>query len=533
MNILEVKDLKVCFGGVKAVDGISFAIESNEIVGLVGESGSGKTITGYSIMGLLPNEAGIEGGSIKFDGKEILGLSDYELRDLRTKNIGIVFQEPFTSLNPVLRVGYQIEEVLFSHLDITGKEAKTRTLKLIEKVKINNPERVFSDYPHKLSGGERQRIMIAIAIALNPRLLIADEPTTALDVTIQSEILKILTDLKKELGLSILFITHDFGIINEIADRVLVMKNGRIVESGAKYEILKSPKNDYTKRLIEAVPKIGQASLLRQGFGGQAGIGQQASGIFIEAKNLCKSYSVERGLFRKEVARVQAVKNVSMKIEKGKTVGLVGESGCGKSTLGRLLLGLEKPDSGEIIVEDKMIFALPLSVRRMLQIVFQDPYSSLDPRMRAGDVILEGVNFLGIKKEEKEKILKDILNKVQLSYSDRFKYPHQFSGGERQRIAIARALAVKPKFIVLDEPVSSLDVLIQKDILDLLKALRKELDLTYIFISHDLRIIEDISDYVCVMYKGEIVEAGAKNDVFINPQYSYTKTLLNSMPVFL
>ncbi len=531
MSLLEVRDLKVYFRNdktiAKAVDGVSFDINENEIVGLVGESGSGKTITGYAIMGILPRGAKVEEGSIEFEARNILGLSNKEMLDIRGKKIAVVFQEPFASLNPVLRVGYQIEEMTRNKID---------SLRLLEKVRIKNPERVFYAYPHQLSGGQRQRVMIAMAIALNPKLLIADEPTTALDVTIQSEILKLLHDLKKDLNLAILFITHDFGIINEMADRILVMKEGRIVESASKRDILSTPKHEYTKRLIEAVPKMVHGPSLD--FAPLASLGTsrdrqpiaKRSKVFIEARNLNKSFPVERGVFKREIARVEAVKNVSMKIEKGKTLGLVGESGCGKSTLGRLFLGLEKPDSGKILIQEESYKLYPQSIRKMLQIVFQDPYSSLDPRMHMGAIVLEGPGLLGIGKKEKELLLKDILYRVHLSYSDRFKYPHQFSGGQRQRIAIARALAVKPKFIVLDEPVSSLDVLIQQDILNLLKDLKTEMKLTYLFISHDLRVIELMSDDVCVMQNGEIVEIAPKDEIYTNPKHPYTKCLLESIP---
>lgn len=524
MSLLKVKDLKVYFRDaktlVKAVDGVSFDINENEIVGLVGESGSGKTITGYAVMGVLPGEAKIEEGSIEFEGRDILGLSEKEMLDIRGKKIAVVFQEPFTSLNPVLRVGYQIEEMT---------KNKTEALGLLEKVRIKDPERVFYAYPHQLSGGQRQRAMIAMAIALTPKLLIADEPTTALDVTIQSEILKLLRDLKRDLNLAILFITHDFGIINEMAERILVMKEGRIVESASKKDILSTPKHEYTKRLIEAVPKITdhRPQTIPRLRSGQA---DHRPEVFIEVRNLSKSFPIERGIFKREVARVKAVKNVSIKIEEGKTLGLVGESGCGKSTLGRLLLGLEKPDSGKILIQEESYRLYPQSVRKMLQIVFQDPYSSLDPRMHMGAIVLEGAGLLGIGKKEKELLLKDILYRVCLSYDDRFKYPHQFSGGQRQRIAIARALAVNPKFIVLDEPVSSLDVLIQQDILNLLKDLKTEMNLTYLFISHDLRVVEFMSDDVCVMQNGEIVEVAPKDEIYANPKHPYTRRLLESIP---
>jgi len=520
VSLIEVQNLKVSFHDRKhvtnAVDGISFSVDKNEVVGLVGESGSGKTLTGYSILGITPKEANAS-GSIKFEGKEILGLSDKEMLNIRGRQISIVFQEPFTSLNPVFTVGYQVEEMIRIHKNISKKKARSEVLTLLDKVRIRDPHNVYYDYPHRLSGGERQRAMIAMAIALSPKLLIADEPTTALDVTIQSEILKLLSDLKKEMNLSVLFITHDFGIINEMADRVLVMKDGRIVERGDKNTVLTRPKHEYTKSLIDAVPKIGLSTkpitTTRE--------------IFLEIKNLNKTYRSERGIFRKEHSEINAVKDVSIRIEKGTTLGLVGESGCGKSTLGRLILGLDEADSGDVFIQGKLQKYYTRDIRKMLQIVFQDPYSSLDPKMRMGDIVLEGAGILGIASDS---LLKDVLNKAQLDYGDRCKYPHQFSGGQRQRIAIARALAVNPEFIVLDEPVSSLDVLIQKDILDLLKALKRQMGLTYLFISHDLRVVELMSDEVCVMRGGEIVERGSTEKIYRHPENPYTKELLASIP---
>lgn len=521
MALLEVRDLKVTFGRgaaiTEALNGVSFDIFENEIVGLVGESGSGKTIAGYSIMGLLPEEARIEGGSVKFKGMEIIGLPDKKMQNIRGKKIAMVFQEPFTSLNPVLNIGCQVREALLAHKNISKDTAEEETIKLLEKVKIKNSGRIILDYPHQLSGGERQRVMIAMAIAAGPDLLICDEPTTALDVTIQKEILDLILELKKEMRLSVLFITHDFSIIDKMADRVIVMRNGRIVEAGRKTHILSAPANFYTKRLLEAVPKIGKSTEYRA----------QSTELFIETKNLCKSFPVERGFLRKEVSRVYAVQDVSLKIDKGKTMGLVGESGSGKSTLGRMLLGLEKPDSGKVFIKGEK--EIPFKARKALQIVFQDPFGSLDPRMKMADIVLEGFYLAGGGKKEAGPLLKNLLEKTQLSFNDRLKYPHQFSGGERQRIAIARALAVSPQFLVLDEPVSSLDVLIQKDILDLLKALKDQFNLTYLFISHDLRVVASMSDEVSVMRDGRIVESGLKDDVYLNPKHPYTKRLLESV----
>ena len=494
MSLLKIQNLSVRFpNGVAAVDNISFDIGENEIVGIVGESGSGKTITGYSIMRILPKEAEAISGVINFQGKDLLKIPENEMCNIRGKEIGIVFQEPFTSLNPVLRIGDQAEETLITHKKISKKEAESVSLEFLKKLKIKDPQRIYSSFPHQLSGGQRQRIMIAIATVLNPKLLIADEPTTALDVTVQNEILKLLKDLKDNLNLSILFITHDFSIIERLADRVIVMKDGKIVERGTKHEVLTAPKHEYTRKLIGAVPrKVSERRRVRDEGRGTIDDGR----VLIETKNLNKSFDIEKGMFKTKVGKVHAVKDLNIKIEKGKIIGLVGESGCGKSTLGRLLLGLEKPDSGEIIVSDK---------GSMAQIVFQDPMSSLDPRMTLRDIVLEGPRISKIKRSDQENLLKELLPKVQLSYGDRFKYPHQFSGGERQRIAIARALAVRPQFIVLDEPVSSLDVLIQKDVLELLKGLKREMNLTYLFISHDLRIVDYFSDYVYVMRSGEMV----------------------------
>lgn len=529
MSLLEIKDLKVSFvSGTKkttVIDGVSFDIGDNEVVGLIGESGSGKTITAFSIMRILAKNAQIEKGIIGFDGDDILKLSEGGMRLIRGNKIAIVFQEPFTSLNPVLRVGYQIEESLFMHQDITKREAKHKVMTLLEKVRIKQPDRIFHGYPHQLSGGERQRVMVAMAIALGPRLLIADEPTTALDVTVQSEILKLLRTLKEELNMSLIFITHDFGIINEMADRIVVMRHGKVVDKGLKKEVLMYSKHPYTQKLIQAVPKIEErltdAPLAKD------------SHTLIETKKLTKSFSIERGAFRREVGKIFAVKDVDMVIKKGQTVGLVGESGCGKSTLGRLLLGLEHQDAGEILVNGKPFRGTPIRrIREMMQIVFQDPYSSLDPRIPMGEIVLEGAKLIGLNIRERESVLRYVLGKVRLSYDDRLKYPHQFSGGERQRIAIARALAVKPEFLVLDEPVSSLDVLIQQDVLTLLKELKDDIGVTYLFISHDLRLVEYMSDVVYVMYNGGIVESGTRGEIYRNPKHPYTKQLLESIPVF-
>ena len=509
--LLSVKNLKIYFKHddqtVKAVDGIDFTVKENEIVGLVGESGSGKTVTALSLMKLLPKR------SCDVTGEIVCG-----------EKIAIVFQEPFTSLNPVMRAGEQVDEgVLMNRLN--GKsQTVQKTLALFKKVRLPDPERIYNSYPHQLSGGERQRVMLAMALSLKPKLLIADEPTTALDVTIQSEILDLILGLKEEFRMSVLFITHDFGIINKIAERVLVMKEGKIVETGEKMKILSSPENDYTKKLLSAA--YGDRS--RYPHRDNENCSRRA---IMKIRNLNKTFYVEKGIFKTKGNVIHAVNNVSLDIKDGMTLGLVGESGSGKTTLGKLLIGLLKADSGTIAYGDR-------SHRRHgddetcphgdTQIVFQDPYSSLDPRMRMQDIILEGLTVKGVGKKEKNKILRELLFKVRLSYKDRLKFPHQFSGGERQRIAIARALAVNPRVLILDEPVSSLDVIIQSNILDLLKDLQKELALTYIFISHDLRVVGKLADDVSVMYKGEIVESGPSERIFKSPENPYTKRLVRS-----
>jgi len=513
--LLEVKNLKIKFthdnDETEAVHGISFSIKENEILGIVGESGSGKTVTALSVMKLLPESNSSVTGDVIFRNKNILTLSGKEMLKVRGSEIAMVFQEPFTSLNPVLRVGEQVEEAILAHRKISKKDAKTETLALLEKVRINNKDRIYSSYPHLLSGGERQRVMIAMAIALKPKLLIADEPTTALDVTIQAEILDLILGLKRELGMSVLFITHDFGIIKKIAEKVLVMKEGNVVETGTKEEVLSLPKEEYTKKLIEAVPKISLKKDISKN-------SQDKDAIVISG--LSKIFSVGKRIFSKKSEKVNAVSNVNLKIKEGRTLGLVGESGSGKTTLGKLILGLLDADRGKI--ENKIS-------KNFTQIVFQDPYSSLDPRIKMRDVVLEGPTILGISKNEKEKILRDVLFKVHLSYKDRLKYPHQFSGGERQRIAIARSLAVKPRILILDEPVSSLDVIIQSEILQLLKVLQRELSLTYVFISHDLRVVEYMADEVAVMRDGKIVEFAKSQEIYSSPKEEYTKRLLQSV----
>lgn len=539
--LVEIKNLKAGFivddNYVEAIRGIDLSVAENEVVGLVGESGCGKTATALSIMRLLPQNGKIKSGEVIFEGRNLLSLSESEMLDIRGQSLAMVFQEPFTALNPVIRIGQQISEAVLAHpvrnyisngagKHISKEAARSLVFDLLKTVCLDNPERIYYDYPHQLSGGQRQRVLIAIALVHKPRLLIADEPTTALDVTTQSEILKLLLELKENMKMSVLFITHDLGIINQVADNICVMRDGEIVERGNKAEILTSPKHQYTKRLLEAIPNIADSA-------GEVSA-TPAQDILIETKSLSKSFAIERGLLRKATGKIEAVSDVNIRIKKGQAFGLVGESGCGKTTLGKLLIGLIEPDQGEILVAGKSLREYlkdtPRQIRQMMQIVFQDPYSSLDPRMRMGDIVLEGPSILGKRRSEKETLLKEVLEKVHLSPQDRHKYPHQFSGGQRQRIAIARAMATKPEFLILDEPVSSLDLLIQKDILNLLRSLQKELNLTYLFISHDLRVVEVMSDEVAVMYQGAIVEVASSRSIYTNPVHPYTKRLLESVP---
>ena len=540
--VLEVKDLRAGYivdgDYTEAIRGISLSVGEKEVVGLVGESGCGKTATALSIMRLLPQNGKIKSGQVIFEGSSLLGLNEPQMRNIRGQEIAMIFQEPFTALNPVIRIGQQITEAVLAHpvrniisngpgsKHISKGKARSKAFDLLKVVRLDNPERIYYDYPHQLSGGQRQRVLIAIALVHSPKLLIADEPTTALDVTTQSEILKLLLELKESMKMSVFFITHDFGIINEVADRICVMKDGEIVEEGKRQEILTLPKHRYTQRLLGAVPKIEDAKQKEQSFGRED--------ILIETKSLAKSFTIERGLLRKAIGKIDAVRDVNIKIKKGQTFGLVGESGCGKTTLGRLLIGLIEPNQGEILIAGKSLKGYlkdsPQEIRQMMQIVFQDPYSSLDPRMTMGNIVLEGPSILGKTRSQKEATLSEVLEKVRLSAQDRNKYPHQFSGGQRQRIAIARALATKAQFLVLDEPVSSLDVLIQKDILDLLKSLQKELNLTYLFISHDLRVVEVMSDEIAVMYQGSIVETASSRSIYTNPTHPYTRHLLESIP---
>ena len=523
-KILEIKNLVIDFESkestFRAVDDISLAIEKGKTLSLVGESGSGKSVTALSILQLLP-EGTVrysKDSSIEFEGKEIIGSSKRDITSLRGNKISVIFQEPMTSLNPYQKVGFQIDESLIIHRGLTKKEARKKTLDLLMKVKIPEPEIKANSFPHQLSGGQRQRIMIAMALANEPDLLIADEPTTALDVTVEKALLELLSDLQKEFGMSILFITHDLNIVKKFSDDVCVMKDGVIVEAGRVKELFENPKHPYTIKLLNSIP--GSKEELNT-----------ENDVLLSGDKVDINYSVAKNIFGKTTEFLNAVKKVDIKIYSGATTGLVGESGSGKSSLARALLGIEH-SQGEIIFDKKNINTLNSNETRKFkkdfQIVFQDPFGSLSPRMTIGEIVGEGlkVHQPNLNKEKrKDKILK-ALQDVELESSYYSRFPHELSGGQRQRVAIARAIILEPKLILLDEPTSALDVSIQMQILHLLKDLQSRLGLAYLCISHDLKVIRFLSDYVYVMKDGNIVEDGISKNLFESPQHIYTQELL-------
>ena len=523
-NILEISNLSINFatrdGSFKAVDDISFDIESNKTMALVGESGSGKSVTAMSILQLLPRPQASysQASSIKFKGDEIIDAPNNKLLNIRGNIVSMVFQEPMTSLNPYHRVGDQITESILLHTDSTKKEAIDEAKKLLELVEIDEIERRFYAYPHELSGGQRQRIMIAMALVNKPQLLIADEPTTALDVTIQAQILDLMSKLKNELGMSILFITHDLGLVQQFSDHVCVMKDGIIVEQGVTSDVFNNPDHDYTKRLLDAEPKPKETSII-------------SKNPIIQVDNLNVYYNIpSANIFKKST--FHAVKDVSFKIFENTTIGLVGESGSGKSTLGKAIANLISYE-GNVLFKGKDLNSNSSKekkeLKKNIQIVFQDPYGSLSPRMTIGEIVGEGlgVHFKLSKKERELKIDK-VLSDVGIEVNAKNKYPHEFSGGQRQRIAIARSLIMNPSFMILDEPTSALDRSIQIQVINLLKSIQDEYGLTYLFISHDLKVIRSMSDYIFVMKNGEIVESGISEEVFDEPKEEYTKKLLTA-----
>ncbi|MCB9033332.1 MAG: ABC transporter ATP-binding protein [Chitinophagales bacterium] len=577
-KLLEVQNLVTEFntenGNVKAVNDVSFHINKKEVVGIVGESGSGKSVTSLSIMRLIPNPPGkITNGSIIYheaDDKsvDLTKISDEEMRKYRGNEISMIFQEPMTSLNPVFTCGNQVMEAIILHQKCSKKEAEEKTLQLFEQVKLPNPARILKAYPHQLSGGQKQRVMIAMAMSCQPKILIADEPTTALDVTVQKTILELIGDLSEETGMSTIFITHDLGVIAEIADRVIVMYKGKIVEQGSVLEIFSNPQHPYTKGLLACRPPLGKrlrklpviADFMTVEPDGtlveKAANMEELIDAFVvteaqtkarleelhqgkkilEVQNLQTWFPSKTNFFGKATEYVKAVNNVSFDVYEGETLGLVGESGCGKTTLGRTILRLVEPTAGKAIFDGQDIFNLDnkslKALREHMQIIFQDPYSSLNPRMTIGNAIMEPMivhNKYSNDKERKEKVI-ELLEKVNLQADHFLRYPHEFSGGQRQRICIARALALNPKFIICDESVSALDVSVQAQVLNLLIELRKEFKFTYIFISHDLSVVKFMSDRMVVMNKGEIEEMGAADEIYNNPQKEYTKKLIAAIP---
>jgi microcin C transport system ATP-binding protein len=522
-KLLDVKDLSVVFKqgdiDILAVDRISFDIAKGETVAIVGESGSGKSVTALSVMKLLPYPAARHpSGTVHFKGQELLHLPEHEIRKVRGNDITIIFQEPMTSLNPLHTIEKQIGEILDLHRGMSGAAARRRIVELLTQVGIPDPETRLGSYPHQLSGGQRQRVMIAMALANEPDLLIADEPTTALDVTVQAQILKLLKDIQTRLGMSMLFITHDLGIVRKIADRVCVMSKGKIVEQGPVERIFTAPEHPYTRALLAAEPKPDPAPL------------QPAAPVVVESTGLKVWFPIKRGVLRRVVGHIKAVDGVSIEIRKGETLGVVGESGSGKTTLGLALLRLISSD-GPVVFMGHQLQGLKFKemrpFRRDMQIVFQDPFGSLSPRMSIADILAEGldVHQPNLTRAERDQRVVSALQDVGLDPESRFRYPHEYSGGQRQRIAVARTLVLEPTFIVLDEPTSALDMLIQAQIVDLLRDLQKRRNLTYLFISHDLRVVAALASRLMVMRHGKVVEEGPAMELFKNPKSDYTRAL--------
>lgn len=576
--LLQVKNLVTEFKSdnelIKAVNDISFTLHKGETIGIVGESGSGKSVTSLSIMQLIPNPPGrVSGGEILYHSrkngiKNLRTLSNQEMRTYRGNEIAMIFQEPMTSLNPVYSCGAQVMEAIILHQKINKKEAKQKTLHLFSQVQLPDPERMFDAYPHEISGGQKQRVMIAMAMSCNPRILIADEPTTALDVTVQKNILDLMLQLQKEHEMGIMFITHDLGVIAELADVVMVMYKGKVVEQGPVLEIFTNPQHPYTKSLLACRPPLDKRILRLPVSSDFMKVDEQGQMIeiaksvsesinsvivskeqrlaehkelyarkkIVEIKNIKTYFPKHKSFFGKTTDWLKAVDDVTLDVYEGETLGLVGESGCGKTTLGRTILRLNEPTSGEIYFEQKNVLAYSpkemRALRKDMQIIFQDPYSSLNPRISIGKSIMEPMqvhNMLSSTQERKDRVL-ELLKKVGLEEKHFNRYPHEFSGGQRQRVCIARALALNPKFIICDESVSALDVSVQAQVLNLLNDLKREFKFTYIFISHDLSVVKFMSDRMAVMNKGKIVELGEADSIYMNPQTDYTKKLINSIP---
>lgn len=534
MNILlKVNDLSVSFFArdkeVEAVRKVSFDVKEGETLGIVGESGSGKSVTARTIMRLLPSPPSmVKGGEVYFKGQNLADKTDAEMETIRGKDIGMIFQDPMSSLNPTMRIGNQIEESLMKHRKLGKSEARKEAIEMLKLVGITNSEARYHQYPHEFSGGMRQRVMIAIALACRPALLIADEPTTSLDVTIQAQILQQMKDIQKSLGTSIILITHDLGVVAGMCDRVVVMKEGEIVETGTTEEIFSNPQHPYTLKLLNALPRLNEQKKpkLTPSF-----IRQDDDVPLLQVRSLKQHFDMGKGQI------VKAVNDISFDIRAGETLGVVGESGSGKSTTGRTILRLHEATGGEVLFKGIPLQQLNRSemkrMRRHMGIIFQDPYASLNPRLRVMDIIGEALDVHGMSKgkAQRQKRVEELLEMVGLNASHALRYPHEFSGGQRQRIGIARTLAVEPEFIICDEPLSALDVSIQAQIVKLLEELQQRLGLTYLFIAHDLSMVKHISDRVAVMYRGKIVELAGSEELYANPIHAYTKSLLSAIPV--
>ena len=550
--MLQVKNLEISFKNAPSIiKNISFTLHQNKILGLVGESGSGKSITSLAILGLLPKSVNVK-GQILFEEQDLLAYSSDQFQKIRGSKIAMIFQEPMSSLNPTLTCGIQVAEILQQHTNLSSEEIKKEVINLFNKVKLPRAESIYNSYPHQISGGQKQRVMIAMAIACKPKLLIADEPTTALDVTVQKEIISLLKELQQEYKMSIILISHDLALVSEIADNVAVMHKGKITEQGLADEIFLNPKENYTKALISSKPNIKKrfkilptvTDFIKNTVNKTIYTDDERTKFhqkiyknlpLLEVKNLSKNFITNASWFHKPTI-IKAVNNVSFKIYEGETLGLVGESGCGKTTLSRTILQLESATSGEIIYKGKDITKLSRSdfknLRKEIQIIFQDPFSSLNPRITVGNAILEPMkvhNILNSLKERKEYVLQ-LLEKVGLEPEHFDRYPHEFSGGQRQRIGIARTIALQPKLIICDESVSALDVSVQAQVLNLLNQLKAEFNFTYIFISHDLSVVKYMADQLVVMNKGKLEEIADANEIYNNPKTAYTKTLIAAIP---
>lgn len=565
--MLDVKELAISFYNQEdktwseAVHKVSFKLAKGKVLGIVGESGSGKSVTSFSIMRLHNSKNTTITGEIDFENISLLKLSANEIRNFRGNKISMIFQEPMTSLNPVFTCGAQVQEAIVLHQKINNAEAKAQTIALFKEVQLPRPENIFDSYPHQLSGGQKQRVMIAMALSCNPELLIADEPTTALDVTVQKTILELLLRLKNERNMGLIFISHDLAVISEIADELLVMYKGNIVEQGPAKQLFENPQHPYTKGLLACRPapqrrlkklpvvadflnedqSVGLKHLLEINSYTDQEIEQRRKALYtqkpiLQVKNLCTWYPIKKGLFGKTTAHVKAVDDISFDVFPGETLGLVGKSGCGKTTLGRSILRLVEPSSGQVIFNGTSLTELDKrKMRKMrsdIQIIFQDPYSSLNPKITVGNAIMEPLQVHQLFKNDQERKthVLNLLEKVDLKPEHFDRYPHEFSGGQRQRIVIARALALQPKFIICDESVSALDVSVQAQVLNLLRELQQEFGLTYIFISHDLAVVKHISDRMIVMNKGKVEEEGFPEIIYNTPKAEYTKKLIEAIP---